>query len=228
MTQNDLVSTSTLVNFFGVKAIVYGGPGTGKTPLCISAPNPVICFTEPGFLSVRSYTGPAYQAFTSARIEEFLLWAIQSKEARQFSTFSIDSVSEMAEIVLAEEFAKQASGSNKNADPRNAYGEMAKKVMKWMRWIYFTPNFNALMIAKEIKDDNSIFRPYFPGNVLNIEIPHLFDSVWRIELRKKPDQTLERIIRTKESFNAFARDRSGLLAEIEHADINYLFNKAKP
>lgn len=223
MNQNDLVSVSSLVNRFGVKAVVYGGPGTGKTPLCVSAPNPVICFTEPGFLSVRKYNGPCYPAFTSKAIEEFLQWAIQSKEARQFQTFCFDSVSQMAELVLAEEFAKTPQPK----DPRQNYGEMGKKVMKWMNWIYYTPNFNAVLIAKECKDDDGIFKPYFPGQILNIEIPHLFDSVWRIEHRKLADNSLDRVIRTSKSFNAFARERSGNLAEFEPADINYLFNKAR-
>ena len=221
MTMRDLVRTSSLAQQFGVKAIVYSGPGYGKTPLLTTAPSPVICFSEPGFKSVSTWDGPAYPAFTYGRIKDFLMWAIGSQEARQFGTFCFDSVSQMAEIILSEEMPK-------HKDPRKAYGELSLKMMELMNWIYFAPGFNCLMIAKEdIKTDDNKYRPYFPGKDLNIKIPHLFDSVWRIEEQKNlANNTTQRVMRTRESFEAFARDRSGKLAEIEPADINYLFAKS--
>lgn len=228
MNINDLRPVSALVQRFGVKAVLYSGPGKGKTPLMTTAPNPVICFTEPGFLSVRKYNGPAYPAFTYREIREFWVWAIQSQEARQFGTFCCDSISQMAEIILAEEFTGQANGKNKNVDPRNAYGEMSKKVMEIVNWIYFAPGLNALLIAKEqFTEVNGvqIARPYFPGQDLNIKVPHLFDSVWRIE-DTSTAKGMQRVIRTKESYNAFARERSGNLAELETPDLNYLFTKS--
>jgi UDP:flavonoid glycosyltransferase YjiC (YdhE family) len=82
MNITNLVAVSSLVHRYGVKAVVYSGPGLGKTPLLTTAPNPVICFTEPGFLSVRKYNGPCYPAFTYREIREFWQWAISSQEAR--------------------------------------------------------------------------------------------------------------------------------------------------
>lgn len=222
MTANDLVPVSSLVKRFGVKAILYSEPGLGKTPLLITAPSPVMAFSEPGFLSVRTYNGPGIETFTYARIREFWMWAIQSKEARQFGTFCGDSWSQVAEIILEEEFAKGPK------DPRQAYGEMSKKVMELCNWIYFAKDFNAILIAKEGYDDEKKrVRPFFPGQDLNVRIPHLFDSVWRMEQMKLPNGQLQRVMRTKTNHSAFARDRSGNLAEIENADINYLITKAR-
>lgn len=222
MNINDLVATSSLVKRYGVKAILYSEPGLGKTPLLTTAQAPVICFTEPGFLSVKNWQGPAYEAYTYARIREFWMWAIQSKEARQFNTFCCDSFSQMAEIILEEEFAKGPK------DPRQAYGEMSKKVMEIANWIYFAKDFNAILIAKEGTDDErKRVRPYFPGQDLNVKIPHLFDSVWRMEQNKLPNGTMQRMMRTQTNFAAFARDRSGNLAEVENADITYLITKAR-
>jgi hypothetical protein len=217
----NLVPVSSLVHRYGVKAVLYSGPGMGKTPLLTTAPAPVICFTEPGFLSVRKYQGPAYPAFTYREIKEFWMWAIQSREAQQFQTKCCDSISQMAEIILAEELPR-------HKDPRKAYGELSLKMMEIMNWIYFAPNLHALLIAKEGSVDfegTTKQRPYFPGQDLNIKIPHLFDSVWRIE-NVQTAQGLQRVIRTRESITAFARDRSGNLADLETPDINYLFQKA--
>ena len=191
MNITNLVAVSSLVQRFGVKAVLYSGPGMGKTPLLTTAPSPVICFTEPGFLSVRKYNGPCYPAFTYKEIKEFWMWAISSQEARQFGTFCCDSVSQMAEIILNEEIPK-------HRDPRQAYGELSKHMMEIMNWIYYAPSFNALLLAKEGQSDIagvSMARPYFPWQDLNIKIPHLFDSVWRIENQSTPTG-MQRVIRT--------------------------------
>lgn len=214
---------SALAVNYGAKAIVYGGPGTGKTPLCTSAPYPIIAFAEPGLGSVRVYNGPGVITDTYAKMRDFWQWATQSAEARQFQTKCADSISQMAEIVLAEEKVK-------NKDPRKAYGEMSSKMMEILNWIYYCPHINALLIAKEDQpsDENGkMFRPFFPGKDLNVKVPHLYDAVWRLEMVKQPNGTEQRVIRTRSSFNAFARYRFGNLNEIEAADIAYLFNKMR-
>jgi hypothetical protein len=222
MNISNLVPVSSLVQRFGVKAVLYGGPGLGKTPMLTTAPNPVILFTEPGFLSVRHYNGPGCLATSYKDIREFWQWAIGSQEARQFQTKCVDSLSQMAEIILNEELPKHKDG-------RKAYGEMSQKVMEILNWIYYAPNFHSFMLAKEMsqeKESGQQARPYFPGQDLNIKVPHLFDSVWRIELFKAPDGKVHKVIRTRESYSAFARDRSGNLNELEPPDIGMLFNKS--
>lgn len=223
MNIRDVVPVSSLANQFGTKAIVYGGPGTGKTPLLTTVPNGIICATEPGFKSIRKSGMAAFLADTYAKQRDFWRWATSSNEARQFETKCCDSISQMAEIILEEE--RKAGGK----DPRKFYGELSLKMMEIMNMIYFAPGMNALLIAKEgslESDGITKFRPYFPGQDLNIKIPHLYDSVWRIELLRVQDGSMQRVIRTKENHNAFARERSGNLAELEPPDINYLFNKS--
>jgi hypothetical protein len=68
-------------------------------------------------------------------------------------------------------------------------------------------------------------RPYFPGKDLNIKIPHLFDSVLHlgkclIEGKQTP------ALRTIQTSEIFARERSGKLAELEPSNLAYIFNKA--
>lgn len=213
---------SSLVQRFGVKVVLYGGPGTGKTPMCTTAPNPIIAFSEPGLLSVRGWNGPGVECYTYKAMREFWMWAIQSQEARQFETFCADSISQMAEIILAEELADP-----KMKDPRKAYGNLSQKMMELLNWIYFAPGLNALLVAKEMVlevEGQKKYRPYFPGQDLGIKVPHLFDSVWRVEITQGQNT---KMIRTRESYNAFARDRSGLLAELEPTNIAQLFAKSR-
>ena len=230
MNINDVKPCSQLVQRFGVKFILYGGPGMGKTPMLTTIPNSIIAFTEPGLLSIRKHNGAGVMTTTYKEIREFWMWAIQSHEARQFETKCSDSLSQMAEIILAEEQEAITTGKSKNADPRSAYFEMAKKMMEIMNWIYYAPNFNAGLLAKagQIEFGGvTKARPYFPGQDLNIRVPHLFDSVWHVEeVNTTPGKT-QRVIRTKENYTSFARDRSGNLAELEPADLNALITKSR-
>ena len=116
MQLSDLRRVSDLVKRYGVKAIIYGGPGTGKTPLLTTAPYPVHAFAETGLLSIRTCDQPGYLIDTHTRMRDYTLWACSSQEAKQFQTKTFDSISQMAQIILDEE-------KKKHKDGRKAYGE---------------------------------------------------------------------------------------------------------
>ena len=231
-----LQPVSALVQKYGIKAIVYGAPGTGKTPFLMSAPNPVHAFSEPGLRSVSESMHPGYIIDSYAKQLDYVTWACGSQEARQFEVKTFDSFTQIAEIILEEE-----SRDNKNPNPKSWYGEMSKKVMKLLNMIYFAPALHAVMICKEgmieLPDGNKRFGPFFPGQDLGIKVPHLFDSVWRMESVKDAKQVQHQVVRTQGNFTAIARDRNGRknpqtgswepnLAELEHADLTYLIRKA--
>lgn len=74
----DLKAASEHAQNFGVKAIIYGPAGTGKTPILNTAPRPVLLATEAGLLSMRGSNIPTYEAYTSQRIDEFFKWFFNS------------------------------------------------------------------------------------------------------------------------------------------------------
>lgn len=212
----------TRVARYGVKATVYGGPGTGKTPLLLTAPNALHAFSEPGLLSIRKSDQPSVLLTNVRDMKDYADWIVGSNEARHFQTFTFDSVSQMAEIALRE--AK--GGKNKNGQAW--YGMMSDDIQYILERLYYGQGFHCVMLAKEgnvTVDGITKYRPYFPGQDLNIKTPHLFDSTWRLEWMQYNNQ-LVRAIRTREGTMAFARDRSGNLAEFEPPDLTYLINKA--
>lgn len=220
MKLSDLKPASQLANTFGVKCIVYGAPGTGKTPLVATAPRPVMCVCEPGMLSMRNVKNvPAWEANTIAKIDEFFEW-IKSAEAKSFDTICIDSISEMAELSLTKE-----AGSVK--DKRQAYGAMKEYIYTKLTQLYYTKEKNTYLIAKmhQIEEEGVLTkRPYFPGKELNNLVPHMYDEVLNIGLNMIGGIN-HLSIRTKSSFGVFARDRSGKLDELERPDIGFIFNK---
>lgn len=222
MQMSDLKPVSAFARNYGVKSLVYGGPGSGKTPIVTTAPNPVMCIVEPGVLSLKKENKiPAFEAYTPARIEEFFKWIFGSKETSNFDTLAVDSVSEMAEIILIEELTRCKDG-------RMAYGNMSRRMMVYMSGLYFLPNKHIYLIAKMASVDElgvNRKKPYFPGQDLNVKIPHLFDEILYAGKFPIPGAGINPAFRTRETFDSMARDRSGTLDEFEQTNLTHIFNK---
>ena len=223
MQMSQLKAASEFAKNYGCKAIAYGGPGSGKTPLVMTAPRPVLLVVEPGMLSMREAKNvPAWEAYTLPRINEFFDWFFKSAEAKNFDTLCIDSISQVAEIILAEKLRTIKHGMQ-------AYGEMAEDVNALLSKLYFMQHKHMYMIAKQAtveQDGVQYRRPYFPGKDLNIKVPHLFDLILHLRKVLIPGQ-LDYVTAacTKETRDAMARDRSGKLAEFEFPDLAKIFAK---
>ena len=217
-----------LAQRFGVKGICYGGPGSGKTPMCNTAPRPVMLVCEPGMLSMRGSTIPAFEAFDYQKVNEFFEWFFKSNESKAFDTLIIDSLSEMSEIYLSQEKGGSSQAGNQKHGLK-AYGGMAEKVLEKVNQLFFYPNKYVWLIAKQQfmeLEGVQTKMPYFPGKVLNVEIPHKFDLIVHAGQVQIP-QFVQPVnaLRCKPIFGVFARDRSGNLNEIEPPNLTELFNK---
>lgn len=223
MNASQLKPIGSLAKVYGAKSVLFGGPGSGKTPLIATCPNPVALITEPGLLSIRKISHvPAWEAYEAPKIDEFFKWFFESAESKKFDTLCVDSITQMAEIYLKKELSV-------NKDGRKAYGQMSMKVRENIDKMFYLPNKHIMLIAKQgiFEDETgSKKKPYFPGQELNVYVPHLFDEILHLGLYNVPGVVGEtRAIRTKENFNTVARDRSGNLSEFEFPDMNAIFKK---
>lgn len=213
---------------FGVKAVVYGPPGGGKTPVCANTvPRPVVVMSEPGFLSMRKSSVPTYPAFTPDKIDGFMAWAKGSTEAKNFDTFVFDSWSQSCEKKVEAELGGSSKAGNEQHGMR-AYGKMARWAMEHLNDLYFMPQKHIVLICKQQAfelNDMIYFRPYFPGRELPVRVPHLFDLVTRLGTWNVPGVGETRAFRTKEQFDQMGRDRSGVLAEYEPPDMGAIIKK---
>lgn len=223
MNINDLRPANTFAVINGVKSLVYGAPGTGKTPIANSAPRPVLMACEPGLLSMKGSTLPTWVAPTPKQIDEFFAWVFGSNEANNFDTVCIDSLSEMASIYLAEALSKKSKSGNK-VDGKAAYGEMAERMKPKLDTLFHWPRKHTYLICK-METIDGFSRPAFPGRFLPSYIPHLYDVVMQLGVHNIPGYGLHKAFRCATSFDAVARDRSGNLAEFEQCNLTTLFNK---
>lgn len=207
---------------YGVKAIVYGPPGKGKTPIISTAPRPVMLACEPGMLSMRNSTVPTWPAFTADKIDEFFKWLFHSNETKNFDTVCVDSVSQMTEIYL-----QKATKDNKHG--LAAYGQMARDTFQQLEGLYYLQQKHTYLIAKqEIINENGIAirRPYFPGKELPVKVPHLYDAILHLDTHNVPGAGQHIAFRCIGSIDTTARNRTGTLNELEPPDFGALVRKA--
>lgn len=216
-------TTQAAANVHGIKALIYGRSGVGKTSLVRTAPAPIILSAEAGILSLRDVPIPMVQVRTVTDLIEFHTWAQNAAEARQFATIYIDSISEVGEVVLAN--AKQQV-----KDPRQAYGELVEKMLQTIKAYRDLPGKNVVMIAKQepMKDEASgivMYGPSMPGSKLGPQLAYLFDEVFRMGVGKTPQGQEYRFLQTSPDLQYDAKDRSGVLAPVEPPDLSHIFAK---
>lgn len=218
-----LKSTATIGASQGIKVLVYGRAGVGKTRLCATAPNPVIFSAESGLLSLRRFNLPYHEIKTINDLIEAYTWCLRSNEARQFATICLDSVSEIAEVVLKNELGK-------TKDPRKAYSEVLTQMLNIVRDFRDLLGRNVYFSAKEEygKDDTTggmFFMPSMPGNRLGQQMPYYFDEVFRLaSFRDQQGKEFE-AVQTRADNQVIAKDRSGALDSFEPPNLSHIFAK---
>lgn len=215
--------TTTMQIPHNVNVLVYGESGTGKTTLCATAPRPLIISAESGLLSLADQDLPVFEINTRNDCNEVYEWLEKSKEAKEtYDTLCLDSLSEIAETLLASEKAI-------NKDARAAYGIMAEEMSILIRGFrdlpyhtYFTAK------TKKIVDEASgaiTYMPSVPGQMLLNNLPYFFDEVLRLDIGKTTEGKTFRYLDTVGDRRYIAKDRSGKLAVQEKPDLQHIFNK---
>lgn len=225
MQTSDIRPIGELVQMLGCKAVIYGPAGSAKTPIAATAPRPLMLITEPGTLSMKNSTMPAYEAYDIKALNDFFAWFRSSKDINNYDTFCIDSVSQMCEMILTDELKN-------NRDGRKAYGELSRKTMEIMNGLYYTRQKHLYLIFKEQKfDENGVItkRPFVPGQDLPVKIPHLFDFILRLAKTNNipgapPGEQLA--FKCVGSYDVLARNRTGNLNEYEPPHFGNLVDKA--
>lgn len=219
----NFTTTDKAATLNGVKVLVYGGAGVGKTVLCSTAPAPFIISAEGGELSLRHVQIPMAKIRTVDDLMDVYNWCSNSAEARQFQTVCIDSLSEVAEVVLN-------NAKRQVKDPRQAYGELLEKMETVVRYFRDLPGRNVYMSAKmePMKDElTGVVRygPSMPGSKLGQKLPYFFDEVFRLGINKTPQGESYRFLQTQPDIQYEAKDRSGVLGNIEQPHLTNIFNK---
>lgn len=210
------------VSISGVKLLVYGAAGAGKTYLIKTLPDPIILSAEAGLLSIKGSNLPYFIIETMADLNEAYSWLMGSEEAKRYKSVALDSISEIAEVVLSAE-KKTAK------DPRQAYGQMQDQMADLVRAFRDIPGKHIYFSAKIEKAQDELGRilysPSMPGNKFAQQMPYFFDEVLALRMERTPDGEIQRALMCESDGIWTAKDRSGKLSPWEEPDLGAIIKK---
>ena len=206
----------------GVKLLVYGQAGAGKTSLIQTLPSPIVLSAEGGLLSIQDADLPYIEIASMDDLREAFTWCKESAEAKQFKSVALDSISEVAEVVLNHEMRK-------NKDGRAAYGEMNTTMQELIRAFRDLPGKHVYMSAKLEKSQDEmgkmLYNPGMPGKSLTQGLPYFFDEVLALRVERDADGATQRALMCDSDGLWLAKDRSGKLSAWEAPDLGAVIEK---
>lgn len=206
----------------GVKFIVYGPSGAGKTTLIKTLPNPIILSAESGLLSIQDSDLPYIEISSMEDLTEAFAWASGSEEAKAFDSIALDSISEIGEVVLNYE-------KKQTKDPRQAYGALSEQMTDIIRAFRDLPSKHVYFSAKLEKSQDEmgrlLYNPSMPGKSLTQALPYLFDEVLALRVERDGDGNIQRALMCESDGLWLAKDRSGKLASWEVPDLGEVIKK---
>lgn len=204
----------------GLKVLVYGAAGAGKTTLCTTTGDQsktLIISAEAGLLSIRDAVCDAIPVSGLQDLRDVLTHL--QKGEHNYTWICLDSISEIAEVVLEAELGR-------NKDPRAAYGEMSTRLTALIKTFRDLP-YNVVMSCKgkQVEDEGrQVWQPSLPGKQLADGLPYLFDEVFCLVASER-EGVVKRALRTVADGKYTAKDRSGRLEAWEKPDLGEIYKK---
>ena len=216
------VKTTGSLSANGVKVLVYGQAGAGKTSLVKTLPSPIVLSAEGGLLSIRDADIPYIEISDLDTLREAYAWLTSSDEAKRYQSVALDSISEIAEVVLNAE-------KKVTKDPRQAYGAMQEQMADIIRAFRDLPGKHVYFSAKLEKTQDELGRvlyaPSMPGNKTGQSLPYFFDEVLALRVERDAEGATQRALMCDTDGLWLAKDRSGKLDMWEAPDLGAIIAK---
>ncbi|MFM2058421.1 MAG: hypothetical protein RLY71_2806 [Pseudomonadota bacterium] len=219
-----LTTTAKAAQLNGLKLLVHGPAGAGKTSLCATTDEPTIIISaEAGLLSLRGHDIPVIEVASIDDVHEAYRFVTESADAQGFRWVCLDSISEIAEVCLAHE-------KKTNKDPRAAYGSLADQMGQLIRAFRDLPGRNVYFSCKQQRQQDqatgaTLYFPSLPGQALGQGISYFFDEVMALRVEPDAEGKPTRWLQTGRDFTHEAKDRSGALAMFEPPHLGAIARK---
>jgi energy-coupling factor transporter ATP-binding protein EcfA2 len=206
----EVKSTKGAAKSNGVKVLVVGGSGVGKTNLFRSTGRTIIISAEGGDLTLNDVDVDSIRVKSLAELKEAYIYV--SEHSKDYDTVGIDSITEIGELIVAE------------LKKMPEYSEMKDGMKLWMKFSEIM-----LQIAKSFRDIDGLnvvilalpesikngfeekIMPMIPAKKVQAKLGSLYDEVFLI--RVNDDGEREFVCQPTADFDA--KDRSGKLDPVE-------------
>lgn len=250
-----ITATERLETKAGIKGIILGKAGIGKTSLLFTLDPETTLFVnaEAGELSVQEWGGDMVRLRTwpdarnlaavvgggNPAYSDDEIYSVKHHEdvkaeydLSKYETIFIDSITELSRICFAWS-QKQPEAFNRNgeADTRGAYGLLGRQMVAWLKQFQHAPRVNVWLIGllNEVKDDfgrvSSVMQ--VEGSKTALEAPGITDQVITMT-QFTPDEGEPYRAFVTHAVNEWAypaKDRSGRLSLIEEPHLGKLMEK---
>lgn len=206
-----------------VKMLTFAKAGMGKTVLCSTAPNPLIISAESGLLSLADQDVPYIDISSYDDLSDAFEFVTESAEAKQYETICLDSLSEIAEVLLIQ-------CKEEDKDPRKSYPKMSDLMATIIRQFRDLDERHVYFTAKQarITDEETgitTYQPMMPGKTLLQGINFFFDEVSVLRVGEDEEGDSYRYLQFQPDISYDCKDRSGKLGLVEKPDLTHIFNK---
>ncbi len=217
----------------GVKGLVYGESGAGKTHLIrtlVKEGKTIILSTEKGLLSLVDVDIPYLSIDSMDDLGEAYTFLVSDPEGVKFVNVALDSITDIAEVCLNAE-------KKKSTDGRQSYGALADKMGEMIRAFRDLPGRNILFTAQldKVTDEKGriLYGPSMPGKTLTQQLPYFFDLLLALRVESVADETapggvkIMRMFQTQTDGLWQAKNRGGRLDMWEEPDLGAVIRKVR-
>jgi hypothetical protein len=244
-----------LKSLTGVKMVIMGGFGIGKTSLLKTIKEPTLCLDfEAGLLAVQDWKGSTISVRTWQEAKDLAcliggpnpalkpdaaystkhynaLKATDQTNFDEYKVFFIDSLTVASRLCLQWCKAQPEAFSERTGklDTRAAYGLLASEMISWLNQFQYIPNKDVIFVGlleQKADDLNKLhWSLQCEGSKTAQEIPGILDEVISMVADDKGQRVF--VCQTINQWEYPAKDRSGRLDLVEPAHLGNLLTKIR-
>jgi GTPase SAR1 family protein len=212
-----LTTTARSAKTGGVKIVVYGPAGVGKTTLAATctphdSTKTLLISAESGTRPLRNLEIPeapvtTWQDFGALHAD---LASGLANGGLPYDWIVVDSLSEIVERCLESTMEAHKGKSDNWA----IYRELATESIDLMKKFRDLKGVNVLFTCEQERDKTDtglmLYQPSIPGNKASRKLTHIFDEIWAYRVERDAQGTVRRFIQTQPCHQYTAKSRSGL------------------
>lgn len=204
----------------GLKVLLYGQSGVGKTRMAATSPRPLFLDLESGLRStlavkpvLRYPADPREEIKDYTQVVEFYNLVKNAKNPT-WDTVVIDSLNEL-QVLVTQNVVKRFTGVKRQYDDQLTmadYGKANRDFMKVIRLFLKLPYhiiFTAIASPRELEDDQ--IYPKFVGRQVGPDLQRMMDMIGYCHAKRTKDGGSEHYVSFKITPTYVAKDRLGIV-----------------